>query len=339
MVNTLYITDSKADYLQDQILIGLKRFDQVECLDYPRKGIIYEDCSIPDSDLYGNGFTIWKTIDSDGKVNRSNIFKRLYAGEFDLLIFGSIHRQKEKFEKIDLNRVNCPIIFLDGEDERYSRRFRDLVPFFSELRNRYQRGMEVVPQFGAEIYEPSLNSGFYFKREKRDHLTRKNSLHRVSFSIPDEKILECRPVKEQTFQTQVQCSIAYELDEVAENCTKEPIFDSEASYYEDIAAAKYGVTMKKGGWECMRHYEIAANWTVPCFYNLLEKPAESAPHGLRDLENCIMFSTAKELERKIAYIEEHDLYRTIQQNTVAWVKANTCKKKAEHVLTTAGVQL
>jgi hypothetical protein len=334
MVKALYITSEYTDYLQDQILIGLKQIEGVTCVDYPRKDVVYQDCTIPNPELYGNGFTIWKTIEENENIDRSNIYDRLYNGEFDAVVFGNIQRQKNSFQKINLERVDCPVAFLDGEDERFSPSISECIPFIREWLDRYQRGSGGRPQIGPALYQPAFREGKYFKREKSDYISENTNSHSISFSIPEVKILESKPEKEQKFQTHVQCNIAYKLNEVAENCTSEPIFASEEEYYNDLAASKYGITMKKGGWECMRHYEIAANWAIPCFYNLLEKPSECAPHGLRDLDNCVAFSSSKELIRKINYIEQNNLYEVIQKNALQWVKQNTCCRKADYILET-----
>jgi len=39
--------------------------------------------------------------------------------------------------------------------------------------------------------------------------------------------------------------------------------------------------MKRGGWDCLRHYEIAAAGAVPCVRQLEGKPSSCAPHGLQ----------------------------------------------------------
>ena len=43
--------------------------------------------------------------------------------------------------------------------------------------------------------------------------------------------------------------------------------------------SRFGVTTKKSGWDCMRHYELAASGCVPCFRDLEEKPAMAGRTG------------------------------------------------------------
>ncbi|KAL3893627.1 MAG: hypothetical protein SGPRY_014099 [Prymnesium sp.] len=42
-------------------------------------------------------------------------------------------------------------------------------------------------------------------------------------------------------------------------------FSSELGYYSAYASALYGVTMRRGGFDCLRHYEILASGTIPFF--------------------------------------------------------------------------
>ena len=46
------------------------------------------------------------------------------------------------------------------------------------------------------------------------------------------------------------------------------IFDDEESYYNDYAKSLFAITMKKGGWDCLRHYEILAAGCLPVFLNI-----------------------------------------------------------------------
>ena len=131
---------------------------------------------------------------------------------------------------------------------------------------------------------------------------------RINFSIPGSK-LRTRPLeKDQLFARHVQCEEAYELDPIRRHCRKSYLFEKEEDYYQDLARSRYAITMKKMGWECQRHYEIAANHTVPCFYRLSRKPRRCAPHGLVDGENVLAFDSAGELQEKIEEVRRNGEY-------------------------------
>lgn len=340
----LYLTTPDEDYLQDQVLIGLRRLLGDRCVEYPRKEALYKSCERPSSELYGNGFTVWKTL-PDCDVDREDVRGRLVDGEFDVVVFGNVQRQKELFWEFEreryFDRADTTFVFLDGQDFirrhnvlwQYGRRALDSVKRRTRWRGRTDK-LLVYP-----IFEPALSYGPYFKREltKAVHDSYRTApLFTTSFSIPREKVRGELPSKEKPFPRHVQCDEAYELPSVAEHSVDEKVFESEQPYYDDIAASKFGVTEKKSGWDCMRHYEIAANATVPCFYRLHDKPTLCAPHGLRDMHNCVAFSDADELAYKLDWIASNDLYDRLQRNALSWARASTCRMRAREVLSTVG---
>lgn len=299
----LYITSSFEDYLQDQILIGLRQIYGDSVIDYPKKDVLYQSCERPGSELYGCGFTIWKSL-PDVNVDRENIFQRAKAGEFDIIIFGSIWRQKPIFKRmrkeLTLLLSRSKIVFLDGED--------------------YQN-----------VYKQAVISGKYYKRELFTTL-RSLFVNKIAFSIPDAKIEQFSVEKDKMFATHVQCDEAYKIDEIRQQCQQRYAFSDEDAYYRDIARSYYAVTMKKGGWDCMRHNEIAANGTVPCFYKFKDKPETCAPHGLADMKNIIAFDTAEELMEKINLIKAEGSYEIMRQNILKWAHENSCKNAAKRLI-------
>jgi len=314
----LYITHFMEDYLQDQILYGLRQILGNACVDYPKKEIMYSNYSKPKQELYGRGFTLWKLL-SDITVDRESIELLIRNGLYNFIIFGSIKRQKELFAYIStISTKEQKFIFLDGEDVTW-------------------------------CYGPALDKGLYFKRERSIDASQDappdipewkdviwvndNRLKTINFSIPSIKIREKTSNKIKLFAKHVQCDEAYKLEEVQENCQRSYAFSNEYEYYEDIANSYFGITLKKAGWDCMRHYEIAANLTIPCFYKLSEKPANCAPHGLVDMKNCISFSSAKELREKIP--QALNIYDQLQINTKQWIWDNTCENLASRILDVA----
>ena len=70
----------------------------------------------------------------------------------------------------------------------------------------------------------------------------------------------------------------------------------------DLARSRFAITTRRGGWDCLRHYEIAAAGAVPCFRQLEAKPARCAPHGLRPGSNCLSYHDWPDLRRQVAGI-------------------------------------
>ena len=48
------------------------------------------------------------------------------------------------------------------------------------------------------------------------------------------------------------------------------IYKDEQSYYDDMYNSRFAITMRKAGWDCMRHYEIMANGCITLFLNFVK---------------------------------------------------------------------
>jgi hypothetical protein len=92
--------------------------------------------------------------------------------------------------------------------------------------------------------------GAYFKRELHNP---QPVVFPIQFAIPKEKILPSPPAK---------TSLMAPCDPID---PKTYIYSDESSYYAQYAESYYGATMKKAGWDCLRHYEILSQWCLPYF--------------------------------------------------------------------------
>jgi hypothetical protein len=99
--------------------------------------------------------------------------------------------------------------------------------------------------------------GSYFKRENNHNTP--SYIIPIGYAVPEEMYIE-KPNKENKY--------AYVLPYRTETY----IFNDEQSYYADYAKSYFGITMKKAGWDCLRHYEILANYCMPLFYELNQCP-------------------------------------------------------------------
>lgn len=85
----------------------------------------------------------------------------------------------------------------------------------------------------------------------------------ISFGIPESKIVAQVPAKELAFAKLIPGkSYTY-------------TYRHEADYYQGYQQAFFGFTWKKGGWDCMRHYEILANGCIPYFRRLDDCPTQT----------------------------------------------------------------
>jgi hypothetical protein len=146
----------------------------------------------------------------------------------------------------------------------------------------------------------------YFKRE----LTTDQYIP-IHFAIPECKIANNKVDKIQEYGKIIPGQIGY-------------IFDNEYEYYGDYNKSYFGVTMKKAGWDCMRHYEILANNCIPYFI---------------DLENCPKYTLTnlpKEIlieARELANNFEEQKYFSILNELFEYTKNNlTTKHLAKYIL-------
>ncbi len=304
----LFLTTPEEDYLQDSLLWGLRAVLGAGVVDYPRKDVLYQDSPRPTETLYGRGFTLWKTL-PEIAIDRTRIEARWQRGEFGGVVFGRIARQLSwlrQWERRGWLRGRR-VALLDGEDNPSPTR----------------------RQMGSGLWALGLRYPLY-KRERDDF--NRWFARPIAFAIPDAKIRTVPLPKTQLFAKHVQCEEAYKLPAVAARCQKRYVFAEESAYYEDLGQSHYAITMKKAGWDCLRHYEIAANGTVMAFYQLAEKPVGCAPYGLKDMENAVAFRTAAELQIKLDYIAAHGLYPALQRQTQAWVQRQSCAFRAREFL-------
>ncbi|NBD18243.1 MAG: glycosyltransferase family 1 protein [Cyanobacteria bacterium] len=328
MHNILFITGSEGDFLSDSLLHGFKSLsEKIQVTDYPKKDLIYKQGLSKKYQIHGGGFTIYGLL-NDVSVDRSNIRKKLSKGIFDLIIFADIFRSFGLFlEFLPYLSFNNTII-IDGADTpqpypyagkfwRYPkwwflpRAHTDFLYFKREWTPETIRNLhyQLVPQ-------PLVK---YFPTPK--------NFRRISFSIPEEKIIKELPKKIKTFPKHI---VDKEVAENIEGSYTGYAFDNETDYYADLQASKFGITTKRSGWDCLRHYEIAANGCVPCFRDLDQKPDTCAPHGL-DESNCIIYHNYEELVSKVKAIDEKK-YQELQANALSWVKQNTTVARAQEIL-------
>ena len=116
--------------------------------------------------------------------------------------------------------------------------------------------------------DPLYKKHLYFKREL---VNEHPNLKPITFAIPTPKLAKPNKNKSQEYATCIPGQ------------PETYVFKEEQPYYEDYQKSYYGVTMKKAGWDCMRHYEILGNYCMPYFTDLEDCPKDtlsSFPKGL-----------------------------------------------------------
>lgn len=144
------------DYVSDGLLHGFKQLFGKTVVDIPKKDCMYKSSDVEKLSLYGRGFTIAKTLDDD-EADRSDIERKIKDKFFDVIVYGSVHRNRDYLDLCTSIYPKNRIIFVDGED--YSAQY--------------------------SIDYSLVNKGTYFKREL---LIDDPNIHPVSLSFPEEKI-------------------------------------------------------------------------------------------------------------------------------------------------------
>jgi hypothetical protein len=99
-----------------------------------------------------------------------------------------------------------------------------------------------------------LDKGVYFKRELV--YTPTKLIRPLNFAIPEKLIVNSVPSKSKDWGT------------IIPGDKSTYVFDNQQDYYDDYASSYFALTTKKGGWDCLRHYEILMNGCIPYFPDL-----------------------------------------------------------------------
>jgi hypothetical protein len=109
----------------------------------------------------------------------------------------------------------------------------------------------------SDLQSNRIGKCVYFKREVHQLLP---GIHPINFAMPAEKI-----------STVYREKTNY-LAPMDPRNKASYIYNQERPYYEQYASSLFGVTTKKNGWDCVRHYEIMANNCIPLFLDINDCP-------------------------------------------------------------------
>ena len=107
-----------------------------------------------------------------------------------------------------------------------------------------------------------LPYGNYFKRELQEVDYGTSGIYPANFCLPHSYIVDKVPTKTKMYAQIIPGDIKTYIYGI----------NDEAKYHKDYQDSCFGVTMKKAGWDCCRHYEIMMNGCVPYFVGLENCP-------------------------------------------------------------------
>lgn len=252
---------SQGDYLEVSILSGLREVLGKNCIDFPRKKIMYHDWSETKKEtLHGKGFTLYKIPIEDLKEEERKL------ENIDFIIYGvaNSYNEKNKPEIDILVKEPNKIWYLDGHD-------------------LYGNAPVKINFEGENIIGTQKEN--CFKRE----LTTTNfkNVFPIGFGIPSYQIREINfNNKKQLFQKTSPFESSFGIVR-----NHGYIFNNEDEYYNDMSNSWFGLTCKKGGWDCLRHYEIMASGTLLLFKDYNKKPINCSPIDLP----CFSYNNKRDL--------------------------------------------
>lgn len=333
----LFLAGSTEDYLGDGLFLGLRALLGPDVVDHPRMDAMYETMSPSRRrQLYGRGFSLYGSL-PDLEVDRLRIEARVADGGFDAVIFSDIHRTFGRFIELLPILGRTKVAVLDGADSPA------MYPYSGQYWRRPERWF--LPRahhrflyFKREWTTETLRSRYYrlAPAAMLERMPAPENLRQIAFSFPDEKILD--PAIPALKKTLFPCHIVDpDVRARVAGASTSYAFDSEAAYYADLQGARFGITTKRRGWDCLRHYELAANGAVPCFRDLAHKPFTCAPHGLSE-ENCVSYTSADELLARVEAMSETE-YQSKRRGALEWAQRSSTRSRARQVLDALGFHL
>lgn len=225
-------SDSGPDYLADLFLGELIHSGNHEITINHLPQYLFDD--YPDQHkLYGRGYTVF------GKLPNSKKKNIIVLPKEDLL-----QKLKEKyFDKVIYTSVWRQNILIQNVLQIYEK--------------------DKIIVIDGEDHTKVLNIAsnvLYYKRELIAPLTQ--ICLPISFTFPSynqPKMIDMETKK-------------YFLAPCVPSVKKSYVFNTENLYYQQYAESYFGLTKKKSGWDCMRHYEIIRVGCIPYFPDIVDKP-------------------------------------------------------------------
>lgn len=333
MSKILFYSPDSLDFCAHGLFHGLRSLLGARVVDFPKCEYMYTNFP-PEylQQLHGRGFTLGRTL-PDIAVNRYSRVVPSGPERFDLIVIGSIWNGFGRFLQLIPSLRSERVVVIDGSDEPalypYAKSWRRIREYWT-LPRAHTRVTYFKRELTAETWASRLYGLVPFLLGR---LPATGDVRSIAFSIPRDKIYRGDAQKSTLFPTHI---VDNEVADRIEGATTDYAFASEDEYYADLRAARFGVTTKRAGWDCLRHYELAANGSVPCFRHLDRKPPTCAPHGLIDGVNCLGYGSFEELMERIAGIGP-DAYARLRAGALSWAEANSTHQRATEFLEAVGL--
>lgn len=121
----------------------------------------------------------------------------------------------------------------------------------------------VTPLLHQEVHELNINN---------------NKIFPLAYCIPNECIVDDSSVY-------AKVNLTIELNSSNSGGNYHFNKEQEKEYNDFYRASRFAETRKKGGWDCLRHYEILANGCIPIFADIVNCPEDSLVTFPKELVN------------------------------------------------------
>lgn len=145
-------------------------------------------------------------------------------------------------------------------------------------------------------------------------------MYSISFCVPETKILK-DPIKTSERSIDVAPLIPGVISTYK--------YNTEEAYYSMYSNSKIAITCKKGGWDCLRHYEIIACGAIPWFDKIDKCPEKSLTHLPKEL--------LIEIYRRIDPFNPSTIHQVGKRTLDEW-QFKLMKHLKEHLTTVAMAQ-
>ncbi len=332
MPRVLFVNPNVGDFQSDSLFHGLRTVLGADVVDFPKMEHLYASQD-PErrGAVHGRGFTLGGLLE-DVEVDRQRCLDRAREGEFDLVVFADIWRTFGVWAQWAPQLRGQRMAIVDGGDRVEPFPYSGLwwrVPAWwllprAEPRARHFK-REVTPWtwwFGSYLLLPPGVAR---------RVGRLRGLAAIAFAIPAERIADSPPAKskdwpEHVVDPEVAARVGGHVGHV---------FSDAGAYHADLRASRFGVTARRGSWDTLRHYEIAAAGAVPCFRRLERKPPTCAPYGLTPGVNCLSYRDADDLLAQTRALGDAR-YAALQAGALDWARANSTEARARAFLRACG---
>lgn len=333
-MKVLFLHHNQPDYLAESLFHGLRSLLGKDCVDVPRYDSLYAPLTGGmRAKLRGHGFTLYGLLGDIPELAEERFFWQKDLDQYDLIVVANIWEQWELFWKLSFTVPCDRLAILDGHDIPAFFPYSSLAHRLKTIPWSYLTPVSKVKYFKRELIGEGAAYSLdrFWPRPLRKYIGLPENSKPISFSIPEEKITQVNPLdKVKDFPTHiVDPDVAgyFKNSFYSSTGSDKHIFSSEDDYLEDLRRSRFGITTKRAGWDCLRHYELAANGCVLCFRDLDAKPEFCAPHGLNSA-NCISYQDVDDLTAKLNALSDTD-YARLQKNTYHWIYQNTTIARAQ----------